>query len=144
MQDKELAKSLFHLLVKVKKLAKAQLAMPSNSPLTETQFKTLVILRKSPKISLKELSNEIHVSSSSLSIMLNKLVEDDWVERHYQESDRRLTFFSLSSKGESYILKEVNAKIDELEDKITSLSRSDRDELVKSLNTINKIVEQIN
>ena len=45
--------------------------------LTEKQFFALSELKRHNKMELKYLSNHLHVSTSSLCILLNKLVEKD-------------------------------------------------------------------
>lgn len=143
MLDKDLARHLFTMLIEFKKHARLHLSLPSDSPLTEAQFKTLIILKNYEKVTLKELSQELKVSSSSLSIMLNKLVDDGWVSRTYHHSDRRLTFFVLSEKGRLFIDNQVERKLVELQGHISSLTKDDKDNLLKSINTMENILKSI-
>lgn len=143
MLNKDLAKHLFSILLDFKKYAKRFLSLPSDSPLTETQFKTLIILKNFEKITLKDLSQQLNVSSSSLSIMLNKLVDDGWVARVYHASDRRLTFFVLSEKGRLFIDSQVERKLLELQSHISKLPKEDKDDLLRSVITLENILKSI-
>ena len=143
MLDKDLAKHLFSMLIDFKKHAKNHLTLPSDSPLTQTQFKTLIILKNFNKLTLKELSQELNVSSSSLSIMLNKLVDEGWVNREYHHADRRLTFFIVSEKGNHLIDEQVARKLAEMEIRIARLSKNDKENLLKSINTIGNVLKSI-
>ncbi|SHK12630.1 DNA-binding transcriptional regulator, MarR family [Anaerobranca californiensis DSM 14826] len=143
MPDKELAQQLFHFLIKTKKFAKKKFVLPPQCPLTETQFKTLIILKKNPHITLGGLSAELNVSSSSLSIMLNKLVEDGWVERIYTKTDRRLTFFKLTPKGEHFVKTLIEEKIEGLRNDLKILSEKEKKELISSLETLEKIFAKL-
>lgn len=143
MLDREIAKELFDMLIEFKKHAKHFLSLPSCSPLTETQFKTLIILKNFEKGTLKELSQQLNVSSSSLSIMLNKLVEEGWVKRVYHHTDRRLTFFILSENGNQFIHSQVENKLLELEAHISKLPMEDRESLIKSMSSIGDFLKRI-
>lgn len=143
MQDKELSKLLFNFLVKTKKYAKSHFSLPSDFPLTDTQFKTLIILKKFKKISLKDLSQEISVSNSSLSIMLNNLVDEGWVERFFDESDRRSTFFSITEKGNNFIEMEVDKKLDEISENLLALSPSEKQVLSDSITNLEQLITKL-
>ncbi len=141
--DKKVAKSLFHLFVKTKGYSKQLFTLPSDSPLTYTQFKTLIILKRMHQSTLKDLSVELNVSNSSLSIMLNKLVEDGWVDRIFDDNDRRITLFSLTPLGEAYIEMQVNSKITQIHEKLSSLSEEEISDLTKSIEIMHNIITKL-
>ncbi|WP_177159735.1 MarR family winged helix-turn-helix transcriptional regulator [Anaerobranca gottschalkii] len=143
MQDKKLAQELFHFLIKTKKYAKKKFFLPSHCPLTETQFKTLIILKNNPNITLRSLSSELNVSNSSLSIMLNKLVEDGWVDRIYTKEDRRLTLFKLTPKGKNFVESLIGEKIEEFNKDLEILSEKEKEELKSSIKNLEKIFSKL-
>ena len=55
--------------------------------LTEKQFFALSELKRHNKMELKNLSTQLHASTSSLCILLNKLVEKKYV---YREEDKEI------------------------------------------------------
>ena len=64
-----------------------------NKTLTERQFFVLLKIYKYKKMELKNLSKELNVSTSSLCILLNKLVDQNYVYRKEDSRDRRNTYF---------------------------------------------------
>lgn len=77
---------------------------------TSKQFFTLEQLKKYEKIELKNLSKDLYVSTSSLCILLNKLVDSGYVFREDDLKDRRNTFYGITESGKE-ILKEEEERI---------------------------------
>ncbi|MEG2786501.1 MAG: MarR family transcriptional regulator [Romboutsia sp.] len=106
--------------------------------LTKKQFFTLVEIQKLGKIELKNLSKELYVSTSSLCILLNKLVELGYVYREEDVKDRRNTFYGITEEGELIANQEVEKFMQIINDKIDTLDLEKKKELKESLqNTIN-------
>ena len=81
MENKEISKLLIHSMNNYQNLIKATNTdrYKKGKVLTKKQFFTLVEIQKREKIELKNLSKELYVSTSSLCILLNKLVELGYV-----------------------------------------------------------------
>ncbi len=94
MDNTELSKELIKFMITMKKQTREYLNLNLNFTLklTEQQFVTLFILKKNKKITLKKLSTYICVSTSSLCIMLTRMMEEELVYREVDERDRRNTF----------------------------------------------------
>ncbi|QNO15258.1 winged helix DNA-binding protein [Alkalicella caledoniensis] len=100
-------------------------------------------MKRLKKVSLKKLSEELSVSNSSLSIMLNKLVDDGWVHRAFDNTDRRSTFFSLTQKGNELIDAEVNQKLDVIAERILTVPDNEKQVIVDSINTLQTFISTI-
>lgn len=70
---------------------------------SEERFMVLYELDLQPNSSLKDLARNLMVSSSSLSIMINALVEQELVERVTDPLDRRRVLLKLSHYGETML-----------------------------------------
>ncbi len=92
MDNMELSKELIKFMITMKKQIKKYLNLNSTLKLTEQQFVALFILKKNKKITLKKLSTYICVSTSSLCIMLTRMMKEELVYREVDERDRRNTF----------------------------------------------------
>lgn len=68
--------------------------------LTMPQFHMLITIKECGPLNLKELSERLGVSSSSASLMLDKLVEMGYVLREQSEEDRREITIKLSPFAE--------------------------------------------
>ncbi|MEF9992640.1 MAG: MarR family transcriptional regulator [Romboutsia sp.] len=111
--------------------------------LTETQFFVLISLEKHRKIELKNLSKELVVSTSSLCILLNKLVEQDYVYREEDARDRRNTFYGITKKGEETINSEVHKFASIVSEKFDNINEEEIQKLVCSLSEITGIVKKL-
>ena len=120
MEDRDLSIMLlknihvFHSIVKVIVSERNESRI-----LTERQFFALKKMAEIDKMELKNLSKVLHVSTSSLCILLNKLVEQGYVYREEDKKDRRNTFYGITEKGSEVleiekadILKIINKKIE--------------------------------
>ena len=91
--------------------------------LTEKQFFALSELKRHNKMELKNLSTQLHVSTSSLCILLNKLVEKKYVYREEDKRDRRNTFYGITKEGLEVFDEQVMKFVDVIDEKIDKLSK---------------------
>ncbi|MBU5300847.1 MarR family transcriptional regulator [Clostridium sporogenes] len=141
MDNTELSKELIKFMITMKKQTREYLNLNFTLKLTEQQFVTLFILKKNKKITLKKLSTYICVSTSSLCIMLTRMMEEDLVYREVDERDRRNTFYSLTEKGINLIDKEIKGKVDNIEEKIMNLSLEQKEKLYEAIKDIEEIID---
>ncbi|MDO7203040.1 MarR family transcriptional regulator [Paraclostridium bifermentans] len=95
------------------------------------------------KIELKNLSKELYVSTSSLCILLNKLVELGYVYREEDSKDRRNTFYGITAEGEVVVNIEIEKFMQIVNDKIDKLDLQKKKNLKKVYKTINIMKEII-
>jgi DNA-binding MarR family transcriptional regulator len=75
--------------------------------------------------------------------MLNKLVEDGWVDRIYTKEDRRLTLFKLTPKGKNFVESLINEKIEDFNKDLEILSEKEKEELKSSIKSLEKILSKL-
>ena len=145
MNNKELSISvlnnidIFHNLIRIVNKDRYKL----DKSLTEKQFFALSELRKHEKMELKNLSMQLHVSTSSLCILLNKLVEKEYVYREEDKRDRRNTFYGLTQKGTDVFNGQVEKFIEVIEEKIDTLSEQDKEKLFTCMNDVGAIIGKL-
>ena len=84
----------------------------------------------------KEIADEIRVSPSTLSEMINRLVEDGYVERRAGEGDRRVKTLFLTDKGKEraeYLLSQITLVVDNL---FVNLDVGEKQELIRLLDKL--------
>ena len=111
--------------------------------LTEKQFFALSELKKYDKMELKKLSNQLHVSTSSLCILLNKLVEKGYVYREEDKRDRRNTFYGLTNEGSEVFNDQVIKFIEVINEKIDTLSIEDKQKLLICMCDLREIIDKL-
>ena len=113
-----------------------------NKILTERQFFVLLKIYNCKKMELKNLSKELNVSTSSLCILLNKLVDQNYVYREEDRRDRRNTFYGITEIGEKIINDEMKQISSILESKFMMLSVEERKIMIESLQNIKRITKK--
>ena len=113
-----------------------------NKILTERQFFVLLKIYNCKKMELKNLSRELNVSTSSLCILLNKLVDQNYVYREEDRRDRRNTFYGITEIGEKIINDEMKQISSILESKFMMLSVDERKIMIESLQNIKRIAKK--
>ncbi len=80
--------------------------------LTERQFEILVTLKLLNNGTISDLEERLHVTSSSLSTTISKMVKLGYIERSFpqDEEDRRKTYLHITEKGIN-IIDDVHKKI---------------------------------
>ena len=93
------------------------------------------------KCPLKLLSKQIQVSTSSLCIMLNKLVDEELVYREIDQDDRRNTFYGLTEDGLRVLKDEKMLRTNKLSELIDRVPENDREELLECLTKARHILK---
>ena len=84
----------------------------------------------------KEIADEIRVSPSTLSEMINRLVEDGYVERKADEDDRRAKTLFLTEEGKKraeYMLTQITLVVDRL---FVNLDKDEKCQLIRLLDKL--------
>lgn len=84
----------------------------------------------------REIADEIRVSPSTLSEMINRLVEDGYVERRAGAGDRRVKMLFLTEKGAEraeYMLSQITLVVDSL---FVNLDDTEKKELIRLLDKL--------
>lgn len=115
----------------------------SEKILTERQFFALVSIRKHKKIELKNLSKDLYVSTSSLCILLNKLVEQEYVYREEDTKDRRNTFYCISEKGDRIVKAEIDKFLGIIGTKVNKLDTNQKEKLFNCLSEVNPMIKNL-
>jgi len=123
--------SLFYIQVK-KKLNSSELP----EGLTITDFMVLNSLMNGKK-TMVEISKEINVTQSSITLSISKLEEKDIVKRIRYPSDRRITFVEITDKGKEVVSSCQNKLNVVLLECIGNLSHAEKRNLLEILKKLN-------
>lgn len=101
--------------------------------LTPAQFKVLMSFKLSGRYTMTDLSRENAVTVSTMTSMIDRLVQFDMVERCYDERDRRKVLVCLSEKGRQTVTHIMKVRRRALEDFLEGLTEAEVDEFVNSI-----------
>lgn len=111
--------------------------------ITGERFMVMFELNLQPNSSLKQLATSLVVSSSSLSVMVNSMVEQGIVSRLQDPQDRRRVVLRLSDEGERQLALVENHLIDRFQEYLNCLSKDDRADLDTAVETLLHVVNRI-
>jgi DNA-binding MarR family transcriptional regulator len=114
-----------------------------NPFLTDKQFHALIYMQNSGKIELKNLSKLMNVSTSSLCILLNKLVDNGYVYREEDKKDRRNTFYDITDNGVKTLEIEKANRFKILNNKIDKLSEDKKVKFYETLRNLKEMMDEI-
>jgi DNA-binding MarR family transcriptional regulator len=131
------------MIIRIKKVIKANLKEKETLKATEEQFRTLVALKEEDEVYLKDLSTKTGVSTSSLCIMLNKLCEEGLVDRKTDINDRRNTMYFLTNEGKEVFDKEKESRMLAMIELLNHLNSAEREAFYHHIQNVNKILEKL-
>lgn len=111
-----------------------------DSALTFHQFYVMKVINGSSNVTLTMLCRELNLSKGALSLTLNKLVQEGYVSRCENPSDRRHRNIVLTNKGER-VLKNTGEKIRDAFVRLTSgLTLEELENIKSSLEVFNETI----
>ncbi len=106
------------------------------SDLTMVQFEALILIKHNPDIQMKDLAEYFSITMPSATSLIDKLIEMKYANRKNDIKDRRIVKINLTKQGEKLLheaMKQREIKINTL---LASLSRKDKEELLRILETV--------
>ncbi len=129
---KEISMNISHILAKEIDI----------SPLTVHQLYIMKLIKKKPETNLTSLCNELSLSKGSMSLTVNRLVEEGYVYTKENFSDRRNKNINLTEKGEMILKDTTDKSIRILTDITSTLSKNDLEDIKKSLQKLNTSIHE--
>ena len=105
---------------------------------------TLLEIAKHETITIAELSKKVHLSSSTLVGIIDRLEKKEWVKRSRQGDDRRKVFISITSKGVTFIEQAPSPLQEKLLTELSSLSNLEKSNIALSLERVVDLMEAKN
>jgi DNA-binding MarR family transcriptional regulator len=129
MQREILADNMLTFLpIMLKKLTKNYL----NINITKQQFELLYKISTNNKKTMSYYSKEMLISKPNLTIIVDKLINEELIIRSFNPKDRRVIYLEITEKGSQYLNEYKNKIREEVIKKFSSLD----EENVKKFNEI--------
>lgn len=107
--------------------------------LTVPQFRTLSYVRRNPGASLSAAAEFIGLTLSSMSILINGLVDRELVERVTSSQDRRRIRLTLTAAGEAMLDSVLQGTEARLAEMVRGLSDAERSVILQALELMRPI-----
>ncbi|MGF7058377.1 MarR family winged helix-turn-helix transcriptional regulator [Brassicibacter mesophilus] len=110
--------------------------------LTVPQIMLLKVISKRGKMKVSEISEEMNLTNSTVSGIIDRLERSEIVLRERSKEDRRIVYITLSKKGEEMV-KEFRGTINVYFENIFSdLTVEEIDVIMKGLETLKQVVDR--
>ena len=109
-----------------------------NIPLSHVQV--MAMLNDNGSMNVSEISRRLGIAKPNITPLIDRLIEEKYVERHRDEKDRRMVNINICPEGEN-ILEDIRIKMRTLVGKwATGLTATDLRDLNESLETIHRVL----
>lgn len=132
--------SIFELPTMFKKLI-FEIEMPEDlKQMSRPHQMVLKILSSGEMYPVSDIARKMGASKPHMTILIDKLIEEGFVERLPDTVDRRVVNIKLTDDGHTYLGKMYAWMKQSLREKLTNLSDVDMENLAQSLQTIQHIL----
>lgn len=125
-----------------KKLLKAQCPHDKKN-LTHSHMQIMVILKEKGKSPISEVAKRLLISTPNMTKLLNKLIDEELVERFPDTKDRRIINIDLTQKGNDYLHEKFQSVKSSFRDTLSTLSDEQLVKLDFSLTTLGEVLKEI-
>ncbi|MBN1873360.1 MAG: MarR family transcriptional regulator [Anaerolineae bacterium] len=112
-----------------------------HSPYSLTEARIIFELANQGNLTASDLCHELGLDAGYLSRILNKLEQQNLIEKTRSEDDGRQRLLNLTSEGHNAFLLLDNRSNDEVSEMLNGLSDSDRIRLIDAMHTIEGIFD---
>lgn len=107
-------------------------------------METLGYISEITKPSMKDIAGHLRITPASASNLVDGLVEEGFLERFFEEGDRRLIKLSLTQKGEDFLQKGMLCASQKMEEVFGELKEEEIDQFIMLLERVLEITNKKN
>ena|SRR3989344_6437231 len=129
---KQLIEEILHAFHSIRNITKAKAAsLGHQNHITHSQWFVLTIIAHFEKTNIKHIAEAMEMTSSAATQLVDGLVQNNYVTRQEDQSDRRLVQLELSPIGKKHITATKDKRINEMAEIFDSLSDKELEEFVR-------------
>ncbi len=117
-----------------RRLLELQKEVLSDTKITIPEFKMMTVLGINEKYNQTILSDFCDIDKPTTSRLINKMVEQNLVERKNDNIDRRITYINLSSEGKKILNELINKMMTFSKNYFNPISDNDKKTFINLLN----------
>ena len=115
----------------------------SHNPMS-SEFKVMGMLMRHGSLPISRIGNWLGISKPNMTANIDKLIEENLVERKSDPTDRRVVNVSLTEKGVEYMKRSWDEAHEAVKLRLSSLTIEEMDLLYTSLENIRTILSKLN
>jgi DNA-binding MarR family transcriptional regulator len=109
---------------------------------TESQILVMRVLNHYGDMKVSDISRKLDLSNSTVSGIIDRLVEKKIVERKRSEKDRRIVMISLAEEYRQPVRKHLNAFAQKMRRVLSTTTEEDLDFILEGLEKLRTILEE--
>ena len=112
-----------------------------NNEISYEQFKVLFQLYGKEKVNMNEIGENICISNSACTILIDKLIKLELVERKRSDKDRRLVEVYITPKGKESLSNIIKKRHELVEDFLSSMTEQEQKIISQSILILSKNIQ---
>lgn len=125
-----------------KKLQTELLKKLQSSGLTPPQFYILKTLDRYGASRATTLAKKMHVKPSAITVMIDRLIDQELVLRYHDQDDRRVVVIELTSKGKAVLEEAMIVRNQHISKYFSKLEVQEREDLLRLFEKLEAIICQ--
>ena len=109
---------------------------------TQSQILVMRVLNQYGDMKMSDISRELDLSNSTVSGIIDRLVEKKIVKRKRSEEDRRIVMISLAEEYCKPVKKQLNAFALKMRRALSTTTEEDLDSIMQGLEKLERILEE--
>ncbi|MEW6501221.1 MAG: MarR family winged helix-turn-helix transcriptional regulator [Thermodesulfobacteriota bacterium] len=131
--------AISHLLIGFyEKISSWEQAVVRGTGLSPAQMHAIEIIGQEKSLRMKELADHLGVTTGSLTVMVDRLEQNGFLERRPHETDRRSFLVTLTDKGRKHFKKHHRLHLKLTEDVLAALDPAEQQRFAEALEMISK------
>ncbi len=131
--------ALNHVIIEFyEKLSSWEHSIVRDQGFSLSQVHTIELLGVHGAMRMKELADKVGVTTGTLTVQIDKMVESQWVMRRPHETDRRSILVELTDKGHALFLEHDALHLQLTTDLTAKMTTDERSVLLNLLSRMNK------
>ncbi len=106
-------------------------------------YQILGILASLGSLPISEIGRQLHISKPNMTPLIDKLVEDGWVNRSRSDKDRRVVNIEITEEGKKFLFKARKVVEKNIKENLSNLNENELKTLSESLENIKKLTLKI-
>jgi DNA-binding MarR family transcriptional regulator len=109
---------------------------------TRSQILVMKVLNQCGEMKVSDISRELDLSNSTVSGIIDRLVEKKIVQRKRSDEDRRIVMISLADEYRQPVKRGLNAFAQKMRKVLSTITEEDFDSIIRGLEKLEKILEE--